>query len=65
MPQKRAKRSRAIYLQQSQDEHAESEGNTFETRRLDIRQKQKVLEPGSDTFIKNENETRSRDIRQK
>ena len=52
-------------LQQSRDEHAESEGKAFGTRRRDIPQKREDLEPGSETFIKNGNETRSPDIRQK
>ena len=42
-----------------------SEAKAFETRRRDIHQTRAVLEPGSETLIKNENETRSRDIRQK
>ena len=52
-------------LHKIQDEHADFEGKAFGTRRRDIPQKRAVLEPGSETVIKNENGTRSRDIRQK
>jgi len=52
-------------LYESQDEHTESEGKAFETRRRNIPQKRADLEPGIETFIKNENETRRRDINQK
>ena len=52
-------------LLQSPDEHAESEEWTFGTSRRDIHQQRAVLETVSETLIKNENESRSTDIRQK